>query len=100
MRRDAPRCNARYIPSANFGRVVPRTAPSVAFAHALRSQMSRKFSAPLTEGGLADVQPHALLADRFNDHVHVRMRLVRMQDHGIAMLRTEGLPGKGSSGTK
>src|SRR6516165_9277177 len=40
--------------------------------------MSCKFLAPLTQGGLADVQPNALLADRLNKRVYVGMRLVGM----------------------
>ena len=55
-------------------------------ANALRSQVSSKFPPPLTKCGLTDVQPDPLLAHRFDDHVDVRMRLVRVQHHGIAVL--------------
>jgi hypothetical protein len=73
MRPDAPRCNhpvRELRPRGSPNRFVCRIR-----ADSLRSQMARKFSAPLTEGGLADVQSHALLADRLRTKLHGRARL-------------------------
>src|SRR6185312_4962161 len=51
--------------------------------------MSREFPPPPPQGRLANVKALALLAHRPDDHMHVRMRLVGMQHHYVAMLQCE-----------
>ena len=46
--------------------------------------MSSEFLSPSPQGVLADVKALSLLADRLDDHVHVRMRLIRMELCGAA----------------
>jgi hypothetical protein len=52
------------------------------------SQVARECLAPISECRLADVQASALLADRLDDHVDMRMRLV-----GVQKARTSRLGG-------
>ena len=44
---------------------------------------------PGSQRGLADVEPLALLAHRFHHQMHVRVPLVRVQDHGVSVLEGE-----------
>jgi hypothetical protein len=58
---------------------------------ALSPQLRRKATPPPTKGRLAYLQPLAVLADRFDDQVHVRMVLIGVQDHEVAMFEREFL---------
>src|SRR5262249_23544939 len=60
--------------------------------HSPGTQMSCEFLSPFSKSRLADIETHALLAYGLNDHVHVRMRLIGMQDHCIPVLERELLP--------
>jgi hypothetical protein len=40
------------------------------------TQVAREFLAPLAQGRLAEIQALTLFADRVDDHMDVRMRLV------------------------
>src|SRR6185437_9081443 len=53
--------------------------------------MPREFPSPASQGRFADVKPRPLLAHRPDDHMHVRMRLVRMQHHRVAVVEREFL---------
>jgi hypothetical protein len=57
--------------------------------HTDATQVVREFLAPLTQVGLADIQALALLADRLDDHMDMRMRLVGMECHGVAVLERQ-----------
>jgi len=49
---------------------------------------------PFPEGSFLDVQPLPLVADRPDDKVDMRVWLIGMQSHHIAVLESELLPGK------
>ena len=49
---------------------------------------------PLPERGFAKVQPLAVFASGLENQVDMRMRLVRVQSHHIAMLKCKLLPGE------
>src|ERR1700683_3724343 len=66
--------------------------------HTQRPQVAREFPTPFAETGFPDVHSDSLLADRLHNHVDVRMWLIRMQHHRIAMLESEFLPSKVLSG--
>jgi hypothetical protein len=48
--------------------------------------MSCKPLPPFSQHAHPNVEPFALFAHRLDDHVHMRMRLVRMQHHRVSML--------------
>src|SRR5271167_2418159 len=49
---------------------------------------------PFPQGGLFNVQTLPLIACGLDEHVDMRMRLVRVQSHHIAMLECKLLPGE------
>jgi len=53
--------------------------------------MARKFAAPFAQRRLLDVQPPALLTDRLDDGVHVRMPVIGVQGQRVAMFEGEFL---------
>src|SRR5260370_5502826 len=53
----------------------------------LCTEMPGELPSPFAQGLFADVESHPLLAHRFHYHVHMRMRLVCMQNHCVAMLQ-------------
>lgn len=57
-----------------------------------RPQVPGEPCPPLPQRGFANVQALTVLADRLEYDVDVRVRLIRMQGHGIAMLERELLP--------
>ena len=83
------------MPSDLRGLVSPRTCRGVAFAATpnARRWLCEPLS-PLPERGFAKVQPLALIASGLENQVDMRMRLIGMQSHHIAMLESELLPGE------
>ena len=61
---------------------------------ALRPKMRCELPAPAPERCLADIQSLAVLADCLDHQVDVRVILVRVQNHRVAVLECEFLPGK------
>ena len=53
----------------------------------LLAHQPREVLAPFAQALLVDVQPPAELVLGLHDQMHVRVLLVGMQDHGVAMLR-------------
>src|SRR5208282_5979322 len=49
---------------------------------------------PFPQGGLFNVQPLPVNVGSLNEHVDMRMRLIRVQSHHIAMLECKLLPGE------
>jgi len=68
MRRYAPRCIARYIPSDRFGRVAPRTALSVAFALATLREWRREFARQLRAQGISGPAHRRAASARAHGH--------------------------------
>lgn len=60
--------------------------------HTESAQLVSELQAPVTQGGLLDIEPHALLADGLEDQMHMGVRLVGVQHHRVAMLPMELLP--------
>jgi len=52
-------------------------------------------SAPFPQRRLLDIEAHALLAHCLDDHVHLRVRFIGVEDHGVAMLGPKLLPREG-----
>ena len=49
--------------------------------------MAREILAPVPQHFFVDMQPSAVFAFGFDDHVDVRVPLVSVEDHGVAVLR-------------
>jgi len=54
--------------------------------------MSREFLPPPPKSGLPDIKAYPLLTHSLYHHVHMRMRLIGVKYHGIAVLERELLP--------
>src|SRR6185437_10407107 len=52
-------------------------------------QLYSKLAPPTAQGRLAYVQASAVLTDRLDDQVHVRVLLISVQNHEVAMLERE-----------
>ena len=55
-------------------------------------QQPGKLASPFAQSLFSDVQPDPVVSHCLDDHVHVRVRLIRVKHHGVAMLRPELLP--------
>ena len=53
--------------------------------------MAREFLAPFPQRGVANIQTHPLLTHRLDDDVHMRMLLVGVEDHRVAVLQRKFL---------
>src|SRR5712672_4827993 len=62
--------------------------------------MASELAPPFSQCRLANVEPHALVAHRLHDHVHVRVRLVGMQRHYVPVFECEFLTGEVLHGCK
>src|SRR6266403_4705955 len=58
---------------------------------ALLSQTHCKLLPPVAKRRFAYIEPDTLFADRFHDEVNVRISLMGMQRHSIAMLKRESV---------
>src|SRR5271168_1576055 len=65
---------------------------------AVVAKLLRKTAAPLAQGGLANIETLAVLADGLHHDMHVRMSLVCMQSQGVSVLQRELLAYKVAAG--